>query len=251
MTVSDDRNYQSYRAKLKSKEQLIPFGIVVKSLYRLCIECRSGYLYIYTDEAHGAKLTLSQGNIVDIVYRKVRGMHALDKIRKINLARSIFKSDSSLRNRVPGDTVYLPANNVILSKLGMATSRMYSGLGSEIKKILVVDDSAMSRKAITSVFAGKSYEFVEAKDGLEALEKLQQEIPDLMLLDLILPKLDGYDVLNIMKKDNNYRKIPVIMLTSRDALFDKLKGKMSGTDEYLTKPISAQKLIHTVHKYLV
>ena len=244
---------RTYGLKQHNKnEQIMPIHKIAETLYRLCVECRSATLYIATDTGQGAAFSLSRGNIVDIAYRNIRGMLALEKIRMINRAKSIFKSDSSLRdNRKRSDNaVFLPANNVILNKLGMETSHMFNSLGSEIKKILIVDDSAMSRKVISSVFAGKSYEVTEAIDGFDAIEKLKQDVPDLVLLDLILPNFDGYEVLGIMKKSSVYKNIPVIMLTSRDALFDKLKGKMSETDEYLTKPVDAKTLMQKVNKYL-
>ncbi len=115
---------------------------------------------------------------------------------------------------------------------------------------MIVEDSALARKSILNVLTGKGYHLIETKDGLEALIRLGEEKPDLVLLDLILPKMDGYAVLSTMKKDDNYKNIPVIVLTSRNTLFDKLKGKMSGTDEYLTKPIQPDELLEKLDKYL-
>ncbi|MCP3853082.1 MAG: response regulator, partial [Gammaproteobacteria bacterium] len=89
-----------------------------------------------------------------------------------------------------------------------------------------------------------------AQDGFDALNKIEKIVPDLVLLDLILPKMDGYQVLNTMKSNTLTRNIPVIMLTSRDALMDKIKGKMSATDEYLTKPVNPEELMSKVEKYL-
>ncbi len=234
----------------QKQEQLAPFSETIKVLHRLCLQHRSGTLYIYTDEGHGAAITLSRGRIIDYFYRTTHGIPALELMRKINLAKSIYKHDSNLRNKPLSDTEYRPVNNVILSKLGMENPPALDGMGGEVKKILVVEDSALSRRVITSMFEGDDYNIEEAEDGLEALERLKQGVPDLVLLDLILPEMDGYQVLDAMKKNDNYKNIPVIMLTSRDALFDKLKGKMSGTDEYLTKPIDKEKLMNIVEKYL-
>lgn len=232
------------------KKQFVLFKSVVLVLYRLCMEHRSGILYIYTDEAYGATFSLANGIIIKIDYRTLSGMPALDMMKTISNAKFVFKTDLSMRDRTVSDSEYLPANNVILKKLGLIVSDSLSWMGEEIKKILVVDDSALSRKVITQVFSGESYDLTEAEDGLDAMEKLSQQTPDLVLLDLILPKMDGYEVLSAMKQDDKYKNIPVIMLTSRGALMDKLKGKMSATDEYLTKPVDKDELMSKVRKYL-
>ena len=115
--------------------------------------------------------------------------------------------------------------------------------------ILVVEDSAVTRKVISMTLSQNGYSIIEAKDGLEALAKLNEKKPDLMLLDIIMPGIDGYKVLAIMKKNPEFKDIPVIMLTARDKLFDKIKGKMSGSNEYLTKPFDPDVLTARVAKY--
>lgn len=231
---------------LSEQIQLEPFDFIVDTLHKLCVERRSGTLYLVTNQRQGATFTLSQGNIIDIAYLKDRGMQALEQIKSIRMAQCLFKNVSALRDK--SAEYYLPASNVILSKLGVTSSPLSSEGG--IKKILIVEDSGLSRKSIINLFAGKSYDIVEAIDGLEALDKLERGGADLVLLDLILPKMNGYEVLSAMKKNIALRKIPVIVLTSRGALLDKLKGRMSGTDEYLTKPVNAKELKVLVRKYL-
>ena len=117
-------------------------------------------------------------------------------------------------------------------------------------KVLVVEDSTVSRKVITSTLSKKGYQILEAEDGFQALAQLSNEAPDLVLLDLVLPGMDGYKVLAHMKKKESFANIPVIILTAKDTLFDKLRGKMSGSDEYLTKPFSPTELLAKVEKYL-
>lgn len=118
------------------------------------------------------------------------------------------------------------------------------------KKVLVVDDSSLARKAASMPLLDAGYQVVEAHDGFEALGQLQNERPDLVILDLIMPGIDGYRVLQLIKGNKEFAGLPVIMLTSRDSLLDKIKGKMSSTDEYLTKPFVARELIELVDKYL-
>ncbi len=128
-----------------------------------------------------------------------------------------------------------------------------SGSKSDVsakKRILVVEDSATTRKVISITLGQKGYEIIEARDGLEALGMLNDGKPDLVLLDIILPKMDGYKILEIIKKNQTFKNIPVIMLTSRDSIMSKLKGKLTGATEYLTKPFEPTKLVKTVEKYL-
>lgn len=118
-------------------------------------------------------------------------------------------------------------------------------------KILVVEDSGLIRKSIVQTLELEKYNIIEAQDGEEALAKINNELPDIVLLDLILPKIDGYEVLSQIKKLRKLRVMPVIVLTSRDTLFDKLKGKMSGTDEYLTKPFEREDLLFKISQYVL
>lgn len=118
------------------------------------------------------------------------------------------------------------------------------------KKILVVDDSPTTRKVVVLTLKQKGYAIVEAQDGLEALSKIDEERPDLILLDIILPKMDGYRILSIVKENKELRDIPVIMLTSKDGIINKVKGKLAGSAAYLTKPFEPKELIETVHKHI-
>jgi twitching motility two-component system response regulator PilG len=117
-------------------------------------------------------------------------------------------------------------------------------------KVLVVDDSAVSRKVASLALERNGYEIFQAKNGLEALTSLNTQKADLVLLDIIMPGMDGYETLSILKKSQELKHIPIIMLTSRDKLFDKIKGKMSSSDEYLTKPFDPDDLVAKVSKYL-
>lgn len=231
-----------------SKDKFVAFRDAVLALLKLCKEHKSGAMYVYADKGHGAVFSLNKGEIMDVYYRNVRGVDAIPDIRTIESARFFFKGD-----RDPGNNPTTQSNNT-----GLSTEDIFKQLGvdfhdetdSGLKKVLIVDDSGLARKSIILALKGRDYKIVEAKDGLEALTLLRLESPDLVFLDLILPKMDGYEVLARMKKDERQKDIPVIVLTSRDTLFDKLKGKMSGTDEYLTKPFEASELLKKLDKYL-
>ena len=95
-----------------------------------------------------------------------------------------------------------------------------------------------------------NFAVVEAKDGFEALGQLEHENPDLIILDLIMPGMDGYQVIDRMKASEQFKNVPIIMVTSRDSLMDKLRGKMSATDAYITKPIKNELLMEKIEELL-
>lgn len=123
-------------------------------------------------------------------------------------------------------------------------------VSKKMKKILVVDDSPTTRKVIALTLKQKGYALVEAQNGLEALSMIDEEHPDLILLDIILPKMDGYKILSIIKKTPELKDTPVILLTSKDGLIHKVKGKLAGSAAYLTKPFEPKELIHAVGKHM-
>lgn len=118
------------------------------------------------------------------------------------------------------------------------------------KTILVVEDSSTTRAVVRTTLGQKGYRVIEAVDGLEALSKLSAVKPDLILLDIILPKMDGYQILATIKKKQALKDIPVIMLTAKDKVMDKVKGKLAGSREYLTKPFDPDELLDVAVKYL-
>ncbi|MDM8555066.1 response regulator [Desulfococcaceae bacterium HSG7] len=123
-------------------------------------------------------------------------------------------------------------------------------LGPDRKKILVVEDSSTTRKVIAITLSQNDYHVIEACDGIEALSRLNEHKPDLIILDIILPKMDGFKILSIIKSNSDFKETPVIMLTSKDSFFSKVKGRMAGSTAYLTKPFDPQKLIETIKKNL-
>jgi twitching motility two-component system response regulator PilG len=118
------------------------------------------------------------------------------------------------------------------------------------KKILVVEDSPTTRKVIGLTLKQKGYAVVEARDGIDALGKVNEEQPDLVLLDIILPKMDGYRILSIIKKTPELKDTPVILLTSKNGMLNKVKGRLAGSTDYLTKPFVTNDLIEMVHKHI-
>jgi DNA-binding response OmpR family regulator len=114
------------------------------------------------------------------------------------------------------------------------------------KKILVVDDNPNIVKLLEYRLKANKYEVITAHDGEEALEKVRQEKPGLILLDVLIPKLDGYQVLSILKADEQYKDIPIVMLTAKGQIKDMKKGLELGADSYITKPFDPDVLLEII-----
>jgi twitching motility two-component system response regulator PilG len=118
------------------------------------------------------------------------------------------------------------------------------------RTILVVEDSPTTRKVIKMTLQSGGFRVIEAVDGVEALSKLNDDRPDMVLLDIMLPKIDGYKILSILKKNGETKDIPVVMLTSKNRILDKVKGHLSAASAYLTKPFKPAELINVVSSIL-
>lgn len=117
-------------------------------------------------------------------------------------------------------------------------------------RILAVDDSPTILEMIKAILAAGGYEVITASDGAEALDKARNEKPDLILLDVMLPKLDGYRVCRLLKFDQNYKHIPIIMLTAKAEEQAMATGIRTGADQYLTKPVEPDALLEAVAEEL-
>lgn len=118
------------------------------------------------------------------------------------------------------------------------------------KKLLIVEDDAALVEVLKERLEANNYEVTVACDGVEGLDKAKRERPDLIILDLMLPKLDGYKVCSLLKKDISYSKIPILMLTARTLELDRQVGTAAGADAYLTKPYDPQALLEKVQELL-
>ncbi len=116
--------------------------------------------------------------------------------------------------------------------------------------VLVVDDSPTVRKIVQLTLQRERIRVVTAGDGLTALAAVADEQPDLILLDIMLPRMDGYNICQVIRKNMAYRDLPIIMLSGKDGLFDKMRGKLAGSTEYMTKPFDSIELAQTVKRYL-
>ena len=118
------------------------------------------------------------------------------------------------------------------------------------KRVLVVDDEPDIVESIRFNLELENIECIEALDGEEALSKARKENPDLIILDIMLPKINGYKIARMLKFDESYKHIPIIMLTARTQQTDIKLGEETGADEYVTKPFDMDELVALVKKYL-
>ena len=118
------------------------------------------------------------------------------------------------------------------------------------KRILIVDDEKDFIDALSARLEARGFDIIEAYTGKEGIEKAHSEKPDLIILDIMLPEMDGYDVCRKLKIDENYKNIPIIMLTAKFQPSDVKFAKEMGADEYLTKPLELDLLLDLVSKFL-
>ncbi|MFA5631727.1 MAG: response regulator [Porticoccaceae bacterium] len=116
-------------------------------------------------------------------------------------------------------------------------------------KVMVVDDSNTIRKTAETLLTKAGCDVITATDGFDSLAKIADHRPDVIFVDIMMPRLDGYQTCALVKNNKEFRSIPVIMLSSKDGLFDKAKGRIVGADDYLTKPFSKNELFETLEKF--
>ncbi|WP_227429088.1 twitching motility response regulator PilG [Psychrobacter sp. I-STPA6b] len=116
-------------------------------------------------------------------------------------------------------------------------------------KVMVIDDSKTIRRTAETLLQKAGCEVVTAVDGFDALAKIADNNPNIIFVDIMMPRLDGYQTCALIKNNPDYAQTPVIMLSSKDGLFDKARGRIVGSDEYLTKPFSKDELFETIQQY--
>ena len=119
-----------------------------------------------------------------------------------------------------------------------------------MKKILIVDDEADIIEILQFVLESNGYECITAFDGEEGLKLAREANPDLIILDVMMPKINGYKICRLLKYDEKYKDIPIFMVTARSQEEDKIIGEETGADEYITKPFQIENVIEKVKSYL-
>src|SRR3954452_18388607 len=117
-------------------------------------------------------------------------------------------------------------------------------------KVLVIDDSNTIRRSAEMFLRQAGYEVILAEDGFDALSKIADHQPRLIFVDIMMPRLDGYQTCALIKQNPKLKATPVIMLSSKDGVFDRARGRLAGSDRYLTKPFTKEGLIAAVNEYV-
>ncbi|MFU8822308.1 MAG: twitching motility response regulator PilG [Gammaproteobacteria bacterium] len=126
-----------------------------------------------------------------------------------------------------------------------AESRSLNGL-----KVLVVDDSKTIRRTAETLLSKEGCEVFTAVDGFDALSKIADHHPDIIFVDIMMPRLDGYQTCALIKHNKVFRTTPVIMLSSKDGLFDRARGRIVGSEQYLTKPFTRDELLSAIETHV-
>jgi twitching motility two-component system response regulator PilG len=113
-------------------------------------------------------------------------------------------------------------------------------------KVMVIDDSKTIRRSAETLLKKVGCEVITAVDGFEALSKITEHKPDIIFVDIMMPRLDGYQTCALIKNNQTFKATPVIMLSSKDSIFDRARGRIVGSEKYLTKPFSKEDLINAI-----
>jgi twitching motility two-component system response regulator PilG len=116
-------------------------------------------------------------------------------------------------------------------------------------RVMVIDDSKTIRRTAETLLRKEGCEVLTAVDGFEALAKISDQKPHVIFVDIMMPRLDGYQTCALIKNNPQFRPTPVIMLSSKDGLFDKARGRIVGAEQYLTKPFTRDELLGAIHRY--
>lgn len=117
-------------------------------------------------------------------------------------------------------------------------------------KVMVIDDSKTIRRTAETLLSKAGCEVITASDGFEALSLIADHRPNIIFVDIMMPRLDGYQTCSLIKNNDMFRKTPVIMLSSKDGLFDRARGKVAGSEQYLTKPFTRDELLGAIRRHL-
>jgi twitching motility two-component system response regulator PilG len=125
-----------------------------------------------------------------------------------------------------------------------------SGIGLKGLRVMVIDDSRTIRRTAETLLVREGCEVVTATDGFEALSKIADHAPQIIFVDIMMPRLDGYQTCALIKNNQTFKSVPVIMLSSKDGLFDKARGRIVGSEQYLTKPFTREELLGAIRTYV-
>lgn len=244
----------------------LPLAAFLQFLLDCTKERKTGIMLFFSEAADWGKIVVNQGKVLSVRFKNLKGFEALPIIQELHLIQYHFRAedsghitlirDNDINNEkffgFFGITLNTPESIVAkaINSAVVTHSARLSVINNREAKILVADDSPTARKSISRVLIDAGYQVIEARNGFETLGQIENERPDLLLLDLIMPGIDGYAVIKAIGRTQRATRIPIIVLTSRDSLLDKLKGMTLSCDSYLIKPVDSNVLLETASKYL-
>ena len=117
-------------------------------------------------------------------------------------------------------------------------------------KVMVIDDSNTIRKTTEALLTKEGYEVLTAADGFEAMSLITDHHPDIIFVDIMMPRLDGYQTCTLIKNNRHFKETPVVMLSSKDGLFDRARGRIAGSDQHINKPFTREELIEAITRHV-
>ena len=232
------------------QSNLVVFDEIKNVLHSACNKEWSGIFLIVTDKGDGAGFTLDHGKIVNAGYKAIRGNEALPSIKNIERARFFFEQGLSVLPCVANAGQDLPDTAQILNFLDINGAEKTAAIAdkpSSMGKVMVVDDSRMVRAVVKKILVKANYEIVEVVDGEHAISAIEQERPDLVLLDIVMPGIDGNEVLRRIRATEFGKELPVIIMTSTDSLVEE-GGSENGR---LAKPFKPDDLLLKLKDYFL
>jgi len=128
----------------------------------------------------------------------------------------------------------------------MSTETSFEGI-----KVVVIDDSKTIRRTAETLLKKAGCQVITATDGFESLSKVMEHQPNIIFVDIMMPRLDGYQTCALIKNNQAFKKIPIVMLSSKDGLFERARSRIVGAEHYMTKPFTREELLNTIKAYVI
>lgn len=238
----------------------------VKAIWKMASKGASCSAVFLSDSGGWGKMILHDGQIKALRYQSNKGGEALKVLGDLGKLQYQFREEhakltddsnetidnqtffSNFRMEIPPDP-NAPEEPASEAQPAASAAPPTHRIPTR-HKILIADDSRLIRKALERMLTSAGYQVAEAEDGFKVLGMLENDHHHLILLDLVMPGIDGYKVLSYIRQHETHRKVPVFILTARDGMLDKVKGHMSEAQEYLTKPVDEKILLGKIARYL-
>ena len=131
-----------------------------------------------------------------------------------------------------------------------STKSSESTKNSYLGRVMVIDDSNTIRMTAETILKKEGYEVFTATNGFEAMSVITDTRPDIIFVDIMMPRLDGYQTCKLIKNNSYFKSTPVIMLSSKDSLFDRARGRVAGSEQHINKPFTKSELLEAIHRYV-